>query len=78
MMTVGNSRPFALCSVMSQMRASRVPCSSSTSDSSDSRSVKPPSEASGSRCSYSRAADTSSIRLSRRFCESSLLSSRKS
>ena len=60
MITTGNSSPLALCSVISQMRASRVPCSSSTSDSSDRRSTKPPSDGSGSRLSYSRAADTSS------------------
>ena len=78
MMTVGNSRPLAACSVMSQMRASTLPCPSSTSDSSESLSVKPPSEASGSRPSYSREADTSSIRFSIRLCESSLLSSRRS
>ena len=71
MMTVGNSRPFAACSVISQMRASRLPCPSSASESSDSLSVKPPSDASGSRPSYSRAAETSSIRFSIRPCESS-------
>ena len=65
-MTTGNSRPFALCSVISQIRASRDPCSSSTSDSSDRRSTKPPSDGSGSRLSYSRAADTSSARFSMR------------
>ena len=63
-MTTGNSRPLALCSVIIQMRASRAPCSSSTSDSSDRRSTKPPSDGSGSRLSYSRAADTSSARFS--------------
>ena len=78
MMTVGNSSPLAACSVISQMRASTLPWPSSTSESSDSLSVKPPSDASGSRPSYSRAADTSSIRLSIRLCESSLLSSRRS
>ena len=43
---------------------SGLPDSSSASDSRDSRSTKPPSEASASRVSYSRAADTSSIRFS--------------
>ena len=51
MITIGNSSPFAACIVISQTRASRVPDSSSASDSSDRRSTKPPSDASASRVS---------------------------
>ena len=65
-MTVGNSRPFALWSVISHTRAFCDPCCSSASDSRDRRSTKPPSDGSGSRPSYSRAADTSSARFSMR------------
>ena len=78
MTTTGNSSPFAACIVISQTRAFRLPDSSSTSDSSDSRSTKPPSEASASRDSYSRAAETSSIRFSIRSLASSVFSSRRS
>src|SRR5438045_436954 len=43
-MTTGNSSPFALCSVINQIRASREPSSSSASDNSDNRSTNEPSE----------------------------------
>ena len=77
MTTVGNSSPLAACIVINQTLAAAEPSTSSVSDSSDSRSTKPPSDASGSRDSYSLAADTSSLRFSTRPSASSLFSSRR-
>ncbi len=78
MMTVGNSSPLALCSVIIRTRGFFDPDSSSASDRSDSWSTKPASDGSGVRASYSRAADTSSARFSMRPSASSLCSSRRS
>ena len=70
--TIGNSRPLAACIVISQTRASGAPSASSASDSSDSRSTNPPSDGRPRAISYSRAAETSSIRFSMRPSASSL------
>ena len=78
MTTTGNSSPLAEWSVISSTRAARLPSGLSTSESSARRSTNPVSPDSGSAASYSRAADTSSIRFSMRPSASSLRSSRSS